>query len=177
MLAKDDGTLFPANDHTPEHWCNSHAGDAFKIYLGQDLAYIQDVEGVNAFPSTVLRIAGEDMLTIDKDKGNLIIRLLRVFDDRNDLIAKIDSNDWKVKSFKKTPDLSTFIVYDHLDHEVLNLRFANKSTLIITGVQRHPGYKTITVSRDAGLETDKLKNPRGNCTGYHSNKGAAFAFN
>jgi hypothetical protein len=135
------GTLIPANDPMPEHWCNGKVGNRFRVYFGDYLVVI------NGFPNKVLSIGKEDMLVIDKNKaGHIIIKSLLVFDgDR--LIAKVDENSWQVDSFKKTENRSTLIVYDHLDDEVLRLSFLNQNAIRLSGIFQHPKSQTKVVTR------------------------------
>ena len=82
------------------------------------------------------------MIEIDKDaaRDELVISMLKIFDDRNNIIARVDADDgfWVENSTrKKRPDKSTLVVYDHSDKEVLRLIFLNRSAISITGIFRH----------------------------------------
>lgn len=135
--------LFPGNIPTPtlpqveRHPESKPPADALMILFGYNLAYAQH------FPFTLLTMEGDAMIRIDKGKGKrgeLIITVLRIFDDRNNIIARLDSDGiWVENSTRnKRPDTSTLVVYDHNDVEVLHLVFLNPTTLYLTGIFRHP---------------------------------------
>jgi hypothetical protein len=91
------------------------------------------------------------MLVIDKDdKHNLKVSILKIFDGRDDIIARIDDDGFWVQNTlrKKRPDQSTLIVYDHNDTEVLKLQYLNERMISIQGVFRHakikPSYLIVT---------------------------------
>jgi hypothetical protein len=114
--------------------------NALKIFFGSNLAW------ATRMPHTLFRMAGESMLEIDRSKSGkqLSIVTLKIFDDRNDIIARIDEEDgfWTANTVRrKRPDPSTLVVYDHSDNEVLHLVFMNPSTLYVTGIFRRPGIR------------------------------------
>ncbi len=97
------------------------------------------------FPHTVLQMRGEPMIVIDRDPKtkNLPVTTLRIFDDRDDIIARLDQDGFWVQntSRKKRPDEHTLIVYDHNDQQVLKINFINPQMISIEGVFRHPRAK------------------------------------
>lgn len=110
--------------------------DALKIFLGSNMAW------TTKFPHQILEMAGEKMIEINKDKssGELIVSVLKIFDDRNNIIARIDAEDgfWVGNSTrKKRPNPSSLVVYDHSDKEALRIVFLNRHALSITGIFRH----------------------------------------
>jgi hypothetical protein len=110
---------------------------ALKLIMGTNVATAKK------FPHTVVRVFGEDLIQIDKDasRDQVVISTLKIFDDRNNVIARLDAEDgfWVENSTRrKRPDSSTLVVFDHLDREVLRIDFANPTTVYVTGVFRHP---------------------------------------
>jgi hypothetical protein len=132
MLARNEGTLEPGNWDAPIH-PNQQVNlppTAIKVFLGPVLA------SSDKFPSPIIRVRGEPLFVVDRQKNShLRITLLKVFDTRNDIIARIDDTGFWVSpgSRKSRPDKSTLIVFDNRDTEVLNVRYLNKTTLSILG--------------------------------------------
>lgn len=116
---------------------------ALKVFLGSNLAW------TTRMPHTVLMMGGEKMIEINQDSsGNLVVSTLKIFDDRSNIIARIDEEDgfWVENSTrKKRPDPSTLVVFDHTDREVLRIKLINKKSLSVTGIFRHPGVKQSVV--------------------------------
>jgi len=118
--------------------------DALMIFLGSSIAWAAKM------PHTVVEMGSDKMLVIDKDKpsGKLVVSVLRIFDDRNNVIARIDEHGfWVANSARiKRRDPSTLVVFDHGDLEVLRIAFLNPKSLLITGVFRHAGLRTVLIT-------------------------------
>jgi hypothetical protein len=102
-------------------------------------------------PHVVVQMGGLDMLTLDKTAaGAIILKTLRIFDDRNDIIARIDENGvWYSPDVRaQRPDPSTVVVFDHTDTEVLSIKFLNSQTVQISGIFRKEGLPPIVVTPD-----------------------------
>jgi hypothetical protein len=140
IAVRDQGTLKPAHEPMPEHWCNKLVANSFRIYFGDYLVVVHE------FPNRVLSIASENMLILDRDiAGHIIIKSLTVFDG-DQLTAKVDDHGWQAKSFKKTEDQSTLIVYNH-DDEALRLQYLNPNAIRLSGIFQHPKSQTKVVVR------------------------------
>jgi hypothetical protein len=117
--------------------------DSLKIFYGTNVSVVM---ATATTPHTILQMAGEPMLQFERGKrGELVISVLRIFDDRNNIIARLDDEDgiWVENSTrKKRPDPSTLVVYDHSDKEVLRVVFLNPNALSVTGVFRHQQVRT-----------------------------------
>lgn len=132
--------LMPGNGPTPvlppSMRDNALPPTALKVFLGSNLAW------ATRMPHTVLMMGGEKMIEINRDSsGNLVVSTLKIFDDRNNIIARIDEEDgfWVENSTrKKRPDPSTLLVFDHTDREVLRIQLINKDSLSVTGTFRNP---------------------------------------
>ncbi len=162
-LTKYEGVLQPADDATPTIPNGCGVPDkALIIFFGSNVS-INTV-----FPHIVLEMMKEPMLVLDKDANeNLKISLLKVFDDRDEIIARIDEDGFWVQSTlrKKRPDKSTLVVYDHSDVEVLRLRYLNPRAVSIQGVFRHPQAKPVIVniSKDALTQLPMRLRMKANC--------------
>ncbi len=145
-LSKNEGILIPSNAPMPELARKCGLPDnALAVFIGSNLAWS------TRFPHIVLEMADEQMLVIDKDGNhNLKVTVLRIFDDRDDIIARIDEDGFWVQNTlrRKRPDQSTLIVYDHNDTEVLKLKYLNPRAISVQGVFRHakikPAYLVVT---------------------------------
>ena len=135
-LSKYEGELFPASDVDPNTNMTTAFGNALAVELGSGVAL------ASQFPHTIIRMAGDEMLTINRDSatGHIRVTTLQIFDDRKDSIATMDDGHFWVKfgSKKKRPDKSTLVVYDHLNKEVLRIRFLNPHAISVQGLFRHP---------------------------------------
>jgi len=103
-------------------------------------------------PHTVIQMGQRKVLAITntpKGKG-LLITALEIFDDRGEVIAHIEDNDFWVKdgSRAKRPDASTLVVFDHNNAEVLRVRLLNRTTLSVLGVFRAPGSPVVVLAED-----------------------------
>src|SRR6185295_13230824 len=165
----------PSNKPTPPLPWNQKIADGYlAVRLGGNFAL------ESKFPHTIFSMAEEPMLVIDweKDTGNLIITTLRVFDDRDDIIARIDNDGFWVQNTirKKRPDQHTLVVYDHNDDEVLRIEFLNPKIVSIAGIFRHRKLKPKYMI----AEQDQLRYmPRGPIVSGNLSKdseGNSFAF-
>jgi hypothetical protein len=90
-------------------------------------------------------MAGDPMIVADRDPAtkNLTITTLRIFDDRDDIIARIDQDGFWVKNTnrKKRPDEHTLVVYDHNDDQVLKIQYVNPNVIYVEGVLRSKKMK------------------------------------
>lgn len=147
-LSKNEGVLIPAHEPMPELARRCRLPEnALAVFIGSNLSWS------TRFPHTVIEMGNEPMLVIDRDGNrNLKVTVLRIFDDRDDIIARIDADGFWVQNTlrKKRPDQSTLIVYDHNDNEVLKLRYINNRAITVEGVFRHatikPHYLEVTPS-------------------------------
>ena len=137
---------------------------ALSILIGSNLSWS------TRFPHTVLEMGDEQMLVVDKDdKRNLKVSVLRIFDDRDDIIARIDNDGFWVQNTlrKKRPDPSTLIVYDHNDIQVLKLQYLNEKAISIQGTFRHakirPSY--LIVTSDAVIQMPNNNRIMSSCFG------------
>jgi hypothetical protein len=118
--------------------------NALMVFWGSNMSW------ATTFPRTVIRMGATDLLTIGRSAktGVLVIKTLRIYDDRNNIIVRVDENEFWVGdgNRKKRPDPSTLIVYDHFDVEVLRITLLNKSAVVIRGILRCPGYAPAVIT-------------------------------
>lgn len=147
-LESNIGILVPANDPAPPNNCEVPPG-SFAVYLGDMVAHSVH------FPFTILRLKGRELLTVDREADGKAIRIsiLRIFDDRDDIIARVENNRLEVLggARKTREDRSTLVVYDHADTQVLRLRLLNEHALSVRGIFRSLG--AVVRADDTGLWT------------------------
>jgi hypothetical protein len=140
-VAPDD-TLRPAGLPTPSlpDGCKP-PDDALLVFFGTVVAWATD------FPSLVIRTPDTELLSLSANYDGIVIDTLRIFDDRSNIIARIDQNGFWVSSDvrKKRPDKSTLVVFDHLDQEVLRIHLLNSRAVTIGGIFRQSPFKTATI--------------------------------
>lgn len=114
------------------------------VLLGSSIAWAM------VMPHTIVSMGRKPMLEIDRDQGTtrIVIKTVRIFDDRNDIIARISSDEfWVADSSRWTrPDPSTLVVYDHNDDEVLRVHFLDPLKISVTGIFRYPGIPPVVVT-------------------------------
>ena len=128
--------LKPGNEPIPPHAALRRVPDkALMVFLGTNLAW------ATRMPHTVLMMGGEPMIAIDRHQNSnqIVVSVLRIFDDRHNIIARIDEGGFWVENStrSKRPDPHTMQVYDHNDVEVLRIVFLNPRAISVTGVFRH----------------------------------------
>lgn len=135
-LRQNYGRLFPSDNVDIQSACEGPPG-AIEIIVGTNVFFAA------RFPFTMVSIDGHPLFIIDRDsKGALVLSFVRLFDDRNDGVVKIDKNAfWISPSITKTlsEKKDDLLVMDHNDAEILHLRFWNPKTVIFSGVFRLQG--------------------------------------
>jgi hypothetical protein len=127
-VTEREGALVPSNLPNPVCGCPIPNGQTAVYFAGGAVWNMK-------FPYTVLRLEEENIISLDKDKRGGLLVSAKVFDDRGDLIAKIEKNKfiatYTASHFKKTK--SELIVYDHKDKIGLLVRFTNRYSVEIEG--------------------------------------------
>jgi hypothetical protein len=154
--------LVAGNQPTPLTRCYI-PNNAFAVFYGSNVSWTtrNDVQ-------TIVKMAGDQMLAMSRSEDGRtgFITALKIFDDRGDIIARIDQDGRWVRSDTryKRPDPSTLIVYDHYDVEVLNIKFLNSKALSLTGIFRHPKSSNITTITDQYMTAGPIRF-MGGCSG------------
>jgi hypothetical protein len=155
----NEGVLVPGHMPTPPDLAALAAGapkDALKVFYGNNVAIAAKL------PLNVLMMAGDPMIQIDRKAGSdsIVITVLRIFDDRDNIIARIDADGFWVENStrKKRPDPHTLVVFDHTDTEVLRIVFLNKEAIFLTGIFRHAGigFPVIVTPTYMDINTNRL---------------------
>ena len=142
-LPRNEGRLNPANE--PLHYgdCEIPKG-ALIVDFGSNIT------ASTASPATILTISGVPVLQVERENNILLITILRIFDDRENIIVRLDKNGFWIEPNTRFehPDRSTLVVYDHLDNQVLKLRFNNANAITVRGIFRVPGHPTVMAMDD-----------------------------
>ncbi|MBS0220064.1 MAG: hypothetical protein JSR91_04900 [Proteobacteria bacterium] len=146
-LRDNEGTLIPADVVTPAlpQGCSPPA-DSLIILFGNNVSW------VTKFPHTALTMGGLPLFELQKgERGTLVVGLLRIFDDQDEIIARIDRNGFWVKntSRKKRPDTHTLVVFDRRDEEVLRIRFLNPNVVSVQGIFRKGKLRPLRITENA----------------------------
>lgn len=120
--------------------------DAMVVLFGTNAAW------GSKFPYTLLDMGGVKMLEINKSPGKsqLNITVLRIFDDRGTIIARIDENGfWVAPDMRQQkPNRSTLVVYDRADQQALKVEFVNPNTLYVEGIFRDHRGAAVQITPD-----------------------------
>jgi hypothetical protein len=140
------GVLLPDNAPTPPHNCLPHIPkDAIKFFFGQVLLY------QSKFPITVVRMAGEDLLSLKKvNKGFLISA--KIFSDDGRIVTQIEDNKIYINRnnyFRpERPNKHTFSVHDQRARKVLDIYFINPNTIRILGIFNAPNRRPLIIEEN-----------------------------
>jgi hypothetical protein len=146
-FARNEGVLEPGDDFPPRE-CKSTDPSLVALYIGPNTFFLK------TFPQSILKIAGRDILSLDKKGDNIAIKTLNLFDDSGAAFATIDSaNDnnhfWVAPNVRKyRPDSHTLVVFDKDAQEALRVTFLNERAISITGVFRYAGRSPATFKPD-----------------------------
>lgn len=140
-LTKNEGVLEPGTMPDPPGMGQIPEG-ALAIFAGGGVCWTQGAS------VKIVKMAGDDMLTIERRGPSLVVTVLRIYDANGSIIARIDEDGFWVapQVRKKRPDKSTLIVFDQSDVEVLNLRFLNPKSISVRAFLRHPKKPLASVS-------------------------------
>ena len=149
--------LFPADLPSPPLPPNVSIPDgALRVYLGTSIAW------ATFTPFNVITVANEPLIQINRDNKNntITITIIKIFDDRNDIIATVDPDVgiW-VRNINRSarPDISTLVVFDHDGHEALRISMLNKTAIMVTGIFNDRRLQTpIIVDKDF-IEINTIK--------------------
>jgi hypothetical protein len=107
--------------------------DAMVVLFGSNVAW-------GSLPYTVLQMGSTSMLAVDKvlGKSQININVLRIFDDRGNIMARIDEDGfWVAPDVRRQkPNRSTLVVYDRADQQAVKVEFLNSKTLYVEGIFR-----------------------------------------
>jgi hypothetical protein len=108
--------------------------DSLSVLLGPMTAISSE------FPSIIITIDGQTILTMDKDSDGRVTITTDIYDENQNIIATLDKNVYLVDSsvFKLSRDSVSDlgVVVQHNKEEVLHVHYFNSRTIAITGVFR-----------------------------------------
>ncbi len=142
-LAASSGTLKSAGIPSPLSRCPVKAG-AFTIYAGNQVSW------ATQFPHIVFQYAGIDLVVLDKDSTGNVAVTGKIFDDRGNLVARLDRNQYistNYAGYFKRPDASRLAVFDNHGDPVLEVQLLNDNAIRLQGTLRVPGRKPITITQ------------------------------
>jgi hypothetical protein len=144
------GMLVPDNAPTPPYPCPKVIPeDEIKIFLGKNILGYQ-----SKFPLTILRIAGEDLLSVNKTKKGFLVSA-KVFSYDGNIVAQIEDNKFYIKRdnyFRlERPNKHTLVVHDQQARKVLDFYYINPTTIKITGIFSLPNRRPIIFDEEEGL--------------------------
>ncbi len=147
-VSKYEGILKPSNDAVP-------------ISCGPEFFELAIKAGNNIltsriYPYNVIVADDRPIVQIDKKEHSIIIKELRVFDDRQNVVVHIQDNRfWVLRDSRlERPDSSTLVVYDHNDDQVLRIRYSNPHVISLEGIFRN-NQLTVTLAPDY-IQIDKF---------------------
>jgi hypothetical protein len=144
-LALNEGVLEPGNDY-PDHKCGALNKKWTALLIGPGLFYL------DKFPQSILKIANQDILTLDRVGDNLVIQTLNLFDEQGYALVSINkaiapNNFWVAPDVRKyRPDKHTLVVFDKRATEVLRIVYLNPHAISVNGIFRYAGYSPVIIT-------------------------------
>jgi hypothetical protein len=112
---------------------------------------------LTVFPATVISIDGKPILKLSKvSENHFKIDTLRIFDDRQDIILRIDNGDpWHVPAIRiKRPSSSEIVVFDHNDDMVLDLLYFDQNSIVIKSAVFRVNSHLISMKEKSPIQID-----------------------
>lgn len=161
LIYQSLGYLKPANEPDPPYPYAIRMTDyrippdAMKIFIGNNLCSTENIQKL-----AVIRLDGQDMLTLNKDSEGLTISAAQIFREDGVKIVNIVDNQWASNPniyFKPLiPDPHQVELINNNNKTILKVRFINENTIKVEGVFYYPGHKPIIIS-DAGINYGKQR--------------------
>ncbi|HEV2521920.1 MAG TPA: hypothetical protein VGT24_06015 [Candidatus Acidoferrales bacterium] len=128
-LSRLFGTLYPGNDPAPSGPCSPREGEV-ALYIGTDAVI------ASSFPITIVRVADEPLLRLDRNADGSLALVADIRSSDNKIIARLDRTGFTVNpnnylSMKRV-DRSSLVLVDQYGHEALNVRYMNRRNLNMT---------------------------------------------
>ena len=153
------GKLVPASDPMPENQCSPLEKDQVMMFLGDKSAH-----AVTTFPHTILRIAGKDVVSIDRSLTGALTILLEIRGEDSRIIARLNKGGFVINRNNELqitrPDKSSLIIEDQYGVEVLNVRYLNRQAFRLTAFLHYLGkpvqvpYPGLTIGCSSHTSTD-----------------------
>lgn len=124
------GLLRPASEPTPPTPCSSIPKDAIILLLGDSASW------TTASHHTVLKVDGEDLLSIDRKNSGIAVSA-KIYSRDRKLVAEIIDNEFNINPSnyfrRERPDRHTLVVFDQQGQRVLYVRHINSSAIKVLG--------------------------------------------
>lgn len=142
------GVLLPDSAQIPPNPCEALPPDAMALFLGNSAVYTRQ------FPYTVFRVAGQDLLSIDKAKEAKegISVSAKIFSSDRRIVAEIIKNKFHINPnnyFRlERPDKHSLVVYDQQATKVLSVYYLNPTSIKLLGIFHSPNRYPIVIEED-----------------------------
>lgn len=130
-LEAREGVLEPGGMSCPPNDCKIPPG-AFAVHIADGVYIVTGRQPIisETNPDGSIR---KELLTVSAKNGTLEIDAA-IFDDRQDLVAKVEHGHFistPFASYQKRPNKSTYAVYNHKDEQVLDIEMPNETCVIV----------------------------------------------
>ncbi len=137
------GLLLPANAPLPPSICGNIPAGAMMLFFGNSAAYTEQ------FPHTVIRVRGEEIISLDKE-GDGVALNSKLYSPDGRIVAEIRKNEFFLNPNnyfrKERPDRHSLIVYDQRGTKVLSIRFLNRQAIKLLGIFSHVGSPPVVIN-------------------------------
>lgn len=137
--------LIPANDPIPSHPCGAVPESMKVAFVGSMVTKFSSE--LKSF--SLIRIAGEDVLSVEYNADNAIVINATIRDESNNIVATIKKNVFRSyvsSGYQVTnPDPHTVLVLDANDHVILYVRYLNPRAIKVLGIFRQPPRPPVRV--------------------------------
>ena len=124
------GLLCSASEPTPPIPCANIPKEALVLLLGASASY------TTALKHTVLRVAGEDLLSISR-KNEYMAVSAKIYSSDRTVVAEIIDNNFRINPSnyfrREQPDHHSFAIFDQQGERLLFIRHLNFSAIKILG--------------------------------------------
>lgn len=169
------GWLQPANEPTPENGCSSHGIDSPVVIMGDNGVMLGGVT-----KATALKVGNCPLVGLQiGDNGASIAAT--IYDFGGKIIGKIENNRFSIPPadglvIEKSGDLSTLVVHNAANQELLYVRYLNKTAFRVRGIFSCPSPRPLTVRiTDAAISGAPMRMSCVRWNGSGEAMGAAFS--
>lgn len=135
--SKNIGWLQPAHDPTPHTSCSNGVPGPrdLTVFLGNDVVSVRGSRPSNV-PLSLLRLAGRDVLTLNRDSQGRMAISAEIFSSNDDAIVVVDKNKFTASKEAFIVDSdphSLRVTIEHLNESVLEMHYLNPHAIRIKG--------------------------------------------
>lgn len=158
-LGLDHGWLSPASDPDPPNSCSfeisAGAGtgrtiklmpeNALKVFLGKFMV------SYSMFPHNIFTVNGKNPLILNRDQSGRIALTMDILDRDEKVVVRFTDGHFTVNQNARLdmqrPDRSTLVVTDNYGNEVLNIRYLNKTAVVISALLQYSHAKPVHIQK------------------------------